>query len=192
METQRRRGNAGKRSSQPASAVIREDEIEKVIAQWTGVPVERIGTENQQDILTLEERLSSRVIGQNEAVSAIVKSLRRARAGLNDPTRPLGVFMLLGPSGVGKTELCKVLSEALFGTEDALIRVDMSEYSEEATASRLIGSPPGYVGYGDGGQLTDAVLKRPYSVVLFDEIEKAHPKIFSLLLQLLDDGQLTR
>ena len=173
------------------SAVIREDEIEKVIAQWTGVPVERIGTENQQDILTLEERLSSRVIGQNEAVSAIVKSLRRARAGLNDPTRPLGVFMLLGPSGVGKTELCKVLSEALFGTEDALIRVDMSEYSEEATASRLIGSPPGYVGYGDGGQLTDAVLKRPYSVVLFDEIEKAHPKIFSLLLQLLDDGQLT-
>lgn len=173
------------------SAVIREDEIEKVIAQWTGVPVERIGTENQQDILTLEERLSSRVIGQNEAVSAIVKSLRRARAGLNDPTRPLGVFMLLGPSGVGKTELCKALSEALFGTEDALIRVDMSEYSEEATASRLIGSPPGYVGYGDGGQLTDAVLKRPYSVVLFDEIEKAHPKIFSLLLQLLDDGQLT-
>lgn len=173
------------------SAVIREDEIEKVIAQWTGVPVERIGTENQQDILTLEERLLSRVIGQNEAVSAIVKSLRRARAGLNDPTRPLGVFMLLGPSGVGKTELCKALSEALFGTEDALIRVDMSEYSEEATASRLIGSPPGYVGYGDGGQLTDAVLKRPYSVVLFDEIEKAHPKIFSLLLQLLDDGQLT-
>lgn len=173
------------------SAVIREDEIEKVIAQWTGVPVERIGTENQQDILTLEERLSSRVIGQNEAVSAIVKSLRRARAGLSDPTRPLGVFMLLGPSGVGKTELCKALSEALFGTEDALIRVDMSEYSEEATASRLIGSPPGYVGYGDGGQLTDAVLKRPYSVVLFDEIEKAHPKIFSLLLQLLDDGQLT-
>ena len=173
------------------SAVIREDEIEKVIAQWTGVPVERIGTENQQDILTLEERLSSRVIGQNEAVSAIVKSLRRARAGLNDPTRPLGVFMLLGPSGVGKTELCKALSEALFGTEDALIRVDMSEYSEEATASRLIGSPPGYVGYGDGGQLTDAVLKRPYSGVLFDEIEKAHPKIFSLLLQLLDDGQLT-
>ena len=173
------------------SAVIKEDEIAKVIAQWTGVPVERIGVDNQQDILTLEERLSKRVIGQGEAISAIAKSLRRARAGLNDPTRPLGVFMLLGPSGVGKTELCKALSEALFGSEDALIRVDMSEYSEEATASRLIGSPPGYVGYGDGGQLTDAVLKRPYSVVLFDEIEKAHPKIFSLLLQLLDDGQLT-
>lgn len=173
------------------SAVIREEEIAKVIAQWTGVPVERVGADDQQDILTLEERLSRRVIGQSEAISAIAKSLRRARAGLNDPTRPLGVFMLLGPSGVGKTELCKALSEALFGSEDALIRVDMSEYSEEATASRLIGSPPGYVGYGDGGQLTDAVLKRPYSVVLFDEIEKAHPKIFSLLLQLLDDGQLT-
>ena len=172
-------------------AVIREDEIARVIAQWTGVPVERIGSDDQQDILTLAERLSRRVIGQDEAISAITKALRRARAGLSDPTRPLGVFMLLGPSGVGKTELCKALSEALFGSEDALIRVDMSEYSEEATASRLIGSPPGYVGYGDGGQLTDAVLKRPYSVVLFDEIEKAHPKIFSLLLQLLDDGQLT-
>ena len=153
--------------------------------------MERIGSDDQQDILTLAERLSRRVVGQDEAISAITKALRRARAGLSDPTRPLGVFMLLGPSGVGKTELCKALSEALFGSEDALIRVDMSEYSEEATASRLIGSPPGYVGYGDGGQLTDAVLKRPYSVVLFDEIEKAHPKIFSLLLQLLDDGQLT-
>ena len=132
-------------------AVIREDEIARVIAQWTGVPVERIGSDDQQDILTLEERLSRRVIGQDEAISAITKALRRARAGLSDPTRPLGVFMLLGPSGVGKTELCKALSEALFGSEDALIRVDMSEYSEEATASRLIGSPPGYVGYGDGG-----------------------------------------
>jgi len=124
-------------------------------------------------------------------VSSVARALRRSRAGLGDPTRPLGVFMLLGPSGVGKTELCKALSEALFGSEESLIRIDMSEYSEEATASRLIGSPPGYVGHGEGGQLTDAVLKRPYSVVLFDEIEKAHPKIFSLLLQLLDDGQLT-
>lgn len=172
-------------------AVIREDEIARVIAQWTGVPVERIGSDDQQDILTLEERLSRRVIGQDEAISAITKALRRARAGLSDPTRPLGVFMLLGPSGVGKTELCKALSEALFGSEDALIRVDMSEYSEEATASRLIGSPPGYVGYGDGGQLTDAVLKRPYSVVLFDEIEKAHSDIQNILLQILEDGTLT-
>lgn len=173
------------------TTVIHADEIAKVVSQWTGVPVERVGSDQQQDILNLENVLAKRVIGQNEAIASIAKALRRARAGLNDPTRPLGVFMLLGPSGVGKTELCKALSEALFGSEDALIRVDMSEYSEEAAASRLIGSPPGYVGYGDGGQLTDAVLKRPYSVVLFDEIEKAHPKIFSLLLQLLDDGQLT-
>ena len=173
------------------TTVIHADEIARVVSQWTGVPVERVGSDQQQDILDLENVLAKRVIGQNEAIASIAKALRRARAGLNDPTRPLGVFMLLGPSGVGKTELCKALSEALFGSEDALIRVDMSEYSEEAAASRLIGSPPGYVGYGDGGQLTDAVLKRPYSVVLFDEIEKAHPKIFSLLLQLLDDGQLT-
>ncbi len=139
----------------------------------------------------LEKTLRRRIVGQDEAISSIARALRRSRAGLGDPTRPLGVFMLLGPSGVGKTELCKALSEALFGSEEALIRIDMSEYSEEATASRLIGSPPGYVGHGEGGQLTDAVLKRPYSVVLFDEIEKAHPKIFSLLLQLLDDGRLT-
>ena len=173
------------------TTVIHADEIAKVVSQWTGVPVEHVGSDQQQDILNLENVLAKRVVGQSEAIASIAKALRRARAGLNDPTRPLGVFMLLGPSGVGKTELCKALSEALFGSENALIRVDMSEYSEEATASRLIGSPPGYVGYGDGGQLTDAVLKRPYSVVLFDEIEKAHPKIFSLLLQLLDDGQLT-
>lgn len=170
---------------------IHAAEIAKVVAQWTGVPVERIGMDDQQDILGLAKTLKRRIIGQDEAVASIARALRRSRAGLGDPTRPLGVFMLLGPSGVGKTELCKALSEALFGSEEALIRIDMSEYSEEATASRLIGSPPGYVGHGEGGQLTDAVLKRPYSVVLFDEIEKAHPKIFSLLLQLLDDGQLT-
>ncbi len=164
-------------------------DIARVVAQWTGIPLERM--DDHGDILHLEEKLSSRVVGQHEAISAIAKALRRAYAGLNDPTRPIGVFMLMGPSGVGKTELCKALSEALFSSEDALIRVDMSEYSEEASASRLIGSPPGYVGHGEGGQLTDAVLKRPYSVVLFDEIEKAHPKIFNLLLQLLDDGQLT-
>ena len=172
--------------------VIHSTEIARVVAQWTGIPVEQVSSAREgQDVLNLEERLSQRVIGQEQEVSTIARALRRARAGLNDPTRPLGVFMMLGPSGVGKTELCKALSEALFGSEDALIRIDMSEYSEEYTASRLIGSAPGYVGYGDGGQLTDAVLKRPYSVVLFDEIEKAHPKIFSLLLQLLDDGQLT-
>ena len=171
--------------------VIRSDEVARVVSQWTGVPAERVGADEQQDILNLENRLKRRVVGQDEAVESVARCLKRSRAGLGDPTRPLGVFMLLGPSGVGKTELCKALSEALFGSEESLIRIDMSEYSEEATASRLIGSPPGYVGHGEGGQLTDAVLKRPYSVVLFDEIEKAHPKIFSLLLQLLDDGQLT-
>lgn len=170
---------------------IHDQDIAKVVAQWTGIPVERMDINHKREILALEERLSRRIVGQKEAIAAIARALRRSQAGLNDPTRPLGVFMLLGPSGVGKTELCKALGEALFGSEEALIRVDMSEYSEEASASRLIGSPPGYVGHGEGGQLTDAVLKRPYSVVLFDEIEKAHPKIFNLLLQLLDDGQLT-
>ena len=175
----------------PDEIVIRAQDVAKVVSQWTGVPVERVGTDQQQDILNLESRLKQRIVGQDEAVQSVARCLRRSRAGLGDPTRPLGVFMLLGPSGVGKTELCKALSEALFGSEESLIRIDMSEYSEEASASRLIGSPPGYVGHGEGGQLTDAVLKRPYSVVLFDEIEKAHHKIFSLLLQLLDDGQLT-
>ena len=182
---------AGWTQENSGEIVIHSAEVAKVVAQWTGVPVERVGADDQQDILNLERTLKRRIVGQDEAISSIARALRRSRAGLGDPTRPLGVFMLLGPSGVGKTELCKALSEALFGSEEALIRIDMSEYSEEATASRLIGSPPGYVGHGEGGQLTDAVLKRPYSVVLFDEIEKAHPKIFSLLLQLLDDGQLT-
>lgn len=170
--------------------VIGPEEISLVVSHWTGIPIARIGSD-EKDVLELEQRLSRRIVGQQEAISVLSRALRRSRAGLNDPTRPLGVFMLLGPSGVGKTELCKALSEALFGSEESLIRIDMSEYAEEASASRLIGSPPGYVGHGEGGQLTDAVLKRPYSVVLFDEIEKAHPKIFNLLLQLLDDGQLT-
>lgn len=165
--------------------------VAKVVAQWTGIPLAQVETDERSDILGLEAKLKRRIIGQDEAVAAVSRALRRSRAGLSDPKRPLGVFMLLGPSGVGKTELCRALSEALFGSEEALIRIDMSEYGEEASASRLIGSPPGYVGHGEGGQLTDAVLKRPYAVVLFDEIEKANPKIFSLLLQLLDDGQLT-
>lgn len=166
-------------------------DVAKVVSQWTGIPMAQVETDERTDILGLEAQLRRRIIGQDEAVAAVSQSLRRSRAGLSDPKRPLGVFMLLGPSGVGKTELCKALSEALFGSEEALIRIDMSEYGEEASASRLIGSPPGYVGHGEGGQLTDAVIKRPYAVVLFDEIEKANPKIFSLLLQLLDDGQLT-
>lgn len=167
------------------------EDVQRVVSRWTGVPLERVRTNEAQGILGLEKQLSKRIIGQEEAIASVAKALRRARAGLNDPSRPLGVFMLLGPSGVGKTELCKALSEALFGSEEALIRIDMSEYSEESSASRLIGSPPGYVGHGEGGQLTDAVMKKPYSIVLFDEIEKANAKVFSLLLQLLDDGHLT-
>lgn len=170
---------------------ITASDCAKVVSQWTGVPLERLGRSAAHDVHHLEERLLSRIAGQDEAVKTVARSIRRSRAGLNDPSRPIGVFMLLGPSGVGKTELCRALSEAMFGSEDALIRIDMSEYAQEASSSRLIGSPPGYVGYGEGGQLTDAVMKRPYSVVLFDEIEKAHPRIFSLLLQLLDDGHLT-
>jgi len=167
------------------------EDVQRVVSSWTGVPLERVCADEAQGILGLEKQLSKRIIGQEEAIASVAKALRRARAGLNDPSRPLGVFMLLGPSGVGKTELCKALSEALFGSEEALIRIDMSEYSEESSASRLIGSPPGYVGHGEGGQLTDAVMKKPYSIVLFDEIEKANAKVFSLLLQLLDDGHLT-
>lgn len=170
---------------------IGASDIARVVSQWTGIPIERVDADEKNSVMQLEEKLFRRIVGQREAVLTVSRAVRRSRAGLNDPSRPLGVFMLLGPSGVGKTELCKALSEALFGSEDALIRIDMSEYAEEASASRLIGSPPGYVGHGEGGQLTDAVMKRPYSIVLFDEVEKAHPKIFSLLLQLLDDGHLT-
>ena len=172
-------------------AVIGRPEIARVVSEWTGIPLEHILTTQQENTLNLQTQLKSRIIGQDAAIDTLARSIRRAQAGLNDPNRPLGVFMLLGPSGVGKTALCKVLSASLFSPEDALIRVDMSEYSEEASMSRLIGSPPGYVGHGEGGQLTDAVLKKPYSVVLFDEIEKAHPKLFSLLLQMIDDGNLT-
>ena len=176
--------------SQPLPA-IGPHEIASIVSEWTGVPVDDMEKTDNSDAPSLESRLAQRVIGQDEAIATIGRAIRRARAGLSDPNRPLGVFMLLGPSGVGKTELCKALSEAQFGRESTLVRIDMSEYSEEASVSRLIGSPPGYVGHGDGGQLTDAVLKQPYSLVLFDEIEKAHPKVYNLLLQLLDDGQLT-
>lgn len=170
---------------------IDEADVARVISQWTGVPVTQITKHNQGDVIDLENRLSQRIFGQSDAVSTVSRALRRAHAGLTDPDRPLGVFMMLGPSGVGKTELCKALSTCLFGSRDALVRIDMSEYSEKSSVAKLIGSPPGYVGHGDGGQLTDAVMKRPYSIILFDEIEKAHPVVFNLLLQLLDDGILT-
>ena len=177
---------AGKRSQR-----VGENEIAQVVSEWTGIPAERLSEEESQRLKKLEERLHQRVIGQEEAVQKLSKAIRRSRAGLQDPRRPIGSFLFLGPTGVGKTELTKALSEALFEDEKALIRLDMSEYIEKHTVSRLLGSPPGYVGYEEGGQLSEKVRRHPYSVVLFDEIEKAHPDIFNVLLQILDDGQIT-
>ncbi|MBQ8093505.1 MAG: ATP-dependent Clp protease ATP-binding subunit, partial [Clostridia bacterium] len=171
--------------------VVIQSDVAKVISTWTGIPTEQILFRGNENLLTLEERLNKRVIGQEEAVRAVCSAMRRSVSGLGDPDRPLGVFLLLGTSGVGKTELCRALAESYYGSEDALIRLDMSEYAEEIALTSLIGSPPGYVGYGDGAKLTDSVLNRPYSVVLFDEIEKAHPKVYNLFLQLLDNGELT-
>ncbi len=167
------------------------DDIADVVANWTGIPVQRMNMVESARLMQLEETLHKRVIGQDEAVSAVSKAIRRARAGLQDPKRPIGSFIFLGPTGVGKTELCRALGEAMFGDEDALIRLDMSEYMEKHTVSRMVGSPPGYVGYEEGGQLTEQVRRKPYSVVLFDEIEKAHPDVFNMLLQILEDGRLT-
>ncbi len=170
---------------------VGEEDIAQVVAGWTGIPVKKMTEEESERLLHLEELLHKRVIGQEEAVSAVSRAIRRARAGLKDPKRPIGSFIFLGPTGVGKTELCRALGEAMFGDEDALIRLDMSEYMEKHTVSRMVGSPPGYVGYDEGGQLTEAVRRKPYSVVLFDEVEKAHPDVFNMLLQILEDGRLT-
>ena len=170
---------------------VNEDEITQVVSQWTGIPVSRMTQDEAERLLNMEEILHRRVVGQDEAIKAVSKAVRRARAGLKDPRRPIGSFIFLGPTGVGKTELCKALGEALFGDEDALIRLDMSEYMEKYSVSRLIGSPPGYVGYDEGGQLTERVRRKPYSVLLFDEVEKAHPDVFNILLQVLEDGRLT-
>jgi ATP-dependent Clp protease ATP-binding subunit ClpC len=170
---------------------VKEEEIAHIVASWTGIPVKKLTEEEADRLLNLEETLHKRVIGQDEAVKAVSRAIRRARAGLKDPNRPVGSFIFLGPTGVGKTELCKALAEVLFGDEDAMIRLDMSEYMERHTVSRLVGSPPGYVGYDDGGQLSERVRRKPYSVVLFDEIEKAHPDVFNILLQILEDGRLT-
>lgn len=166
-------------------------EIAEIVSSWTGIPVAKISEEESQRLLNLEEELHRRIVGQDEAVSAVARAIRRSRVGLKDPRRPIGSFIFLGPTGVGKTELSKALAEAMFGDEDAMIRLDMSEYMEKHTVSRLVGSPPGYVGYDEGGQLTEKVRRKPYSVVLFDEIEKAHPDVFNMLLQILDDGFLT-
>ncbi len=170
---------------------VKADDIAEVVAQWTGIPVQRIAARESDRLLKLEKILSKRVVGQDEAVSAVARAIRRARSGLKDPRRPIGSFLFLGPTGVGKTELARALSEALFGSEDEMIRVDMSEYMEKYSVSRLVGAPPGYVGYDEGGQLADAVRKKPYSVILLDEIEKANPDVFNILLQVLEDGRLT-
>ena len=170
---------------------VRPDDVAEIVAKWTGIPVTRLMESEREKLLHLADQLHKRVVGQDEAVQAVADAVLRARAGLSDPARPTGSFIFLGPTGVGKTELCKTLAEALFDTEDNMVRLDMSEYMEKHSVSRLIGAPPGYVGYDEGGQLTEAVRRKPYSVVLFDEIEKAHPDVFNTLLQLLDDGRLT-
>lgn len=171
--------------------IVTEEDIAAVVAQWTGIPVAKIAEEESETLLHLEEELHKRVVGQDEAVTAVAKAVRRARAGLKDPKRPIGSFLFLGPTGVGKTELARALASSLFGDESAMIRLDMSEYMEKHTVSRLVGAPPGYVGYEEGGQLTDAVRRKPYSVILLDEVEKAHADFFNILLQVLDDGRLT-
>jgi ATP-dependent Clp protease ATP-binding subunit ClpB len=170
---------------------VDEEDIAEVVAKWTNIPVSRLMEGEIQKLIHMEERLHDRVIGQDEAITAVANAIRRARAGLQDPNRPLGSFVFLGPTGVGKTELARALAEFLFDDEHAMIRIDMSEYQEKHTVSRMIGAPPGYVGYDEAGQLTEAVRRRPYSVVLFDEIEKAHPEVLNVLLQVLDDGRLT-
>jgi ATP-dependent Clp protease ATP-binding subunit ClpB len=170
---------------------VLEEEVAQVVSRWTGIPVTRLLEEEVKKLEKMEEILSKRVIGQEEAIRAISNALRRARAGISEENRPLGSFIFLGPTGVGKTETAKALAEFLFNNENALVRLDMSEYMEEHTVSKMIGAPPGYVGYEEGGQLTDKIRRRPYSVILLDEIEKAHPKVFNILLQILEDGRLT-
>ena len=170
---------------------VTEEDIAEVVSKWTGIPVSRLMEGEVEKLIHMEERLHERVIGQDEAVGAVSGALRRSRAGLSDPNRPIGSFLFLGPTGVGKTELARALAEFMFDSEQAMVRIDMSEYMEKHAVARLIGAPPGYVGYEEGGQLTEAVRRRPYSVILLDEIEKAHPDVFNVLLQIMDDGRLT-
>ena len=172
--------------------VITDENIAEVISKWTNIPVKKITQDENEKLRNLENELHKRVIGQNEAIEAVAKSIRRGRVGIKDPNRPIGSFLFLGPTGVGKTETSKALAEVLFGTEDSIIRVDMSEYMESHSTSKLIGSPPGYVGYEEGGYLTKKVKQKPYSIVLFDEIEKAHPDVMNMLLQILEDRKAYR
>lgn len=183
--------NDWQQKNQTKTDTVTEEEIAEIVASWTGIPVKKLAEEESERLIKMEDVLHMRVIGQDEAVKAVSKAIRRGRVGLKDPKRPVGSFIFLGPTGVGKTELCKALAEALFGDENAMIRIDMSEYMEKHSVSRLVGSPPGYVGYEEGGQLTEKVRRKPYSVLLFDEIEKAHPDVFNILLQILEDGRLT-
>ena len=171
--------------------VVREDAIAEVVAKWTGIPVSKLKTSESQKILSLKENLSKRVIGQDDAIEKVSDAILRSRAGINDENRPIGSFLFLGPTGVGKTEIAKALASNLFDSESQIVRIDMSEYMEKFSVSRLVGAPPGYVGYEEGGQWTEAVRRKPYSIVLLDEIEKAHPDVFNILLQVLDDGRLT-
>jgi ATP-dependent Clp protease ATP-binding subunit ClpC len=191
QEERQRRERDWKSGEMDVLSEVDEEEIAEVLSIWTGIPVFKLTEEETEKLLRMEDELHKRIISQEEAIVAVSKAIRRTRAGLKDPKRPSGSFIFLGPSGVGKTELSKVLAEFLFGDEDTLIQLDMSEYMEKHTVSRLIGSPPGYVGYEEGGQLTEAVRRKPFSVVLFDEIEKAHPDVFNTLLQILEDGHLT-
>jgi len=183
--------NAWQEESGQRSGEVTPEEIASIVSQWTGIPATQLTQEESERLLKMEEELHRRIVGQDEAVTAVAKAIRRGRAGLKDPKRPTGSFLFLGPTGVGKTELCKALAASMFGDENAMVRLDMSEYMEKHTVSRLVGSPPGYVGYDEGGQLTEKIRRRPYCVVLFDEIEKAHPDVFHILLQILEDGRLT-
>ena len=170
---------------------VTEEDIAEVVSMWTGIPVTRLAMEDMERLLHMESALHSRIIGQHEAINVVSKAVRRARAGIKDPRRPIGSFIFLGPTGVGKTELVRALAEFMFGSEDAMIRLDMSEFMERHTVARLMGAPPGYVGYDEGGQLTEAVRRKSYCAILLDEIEKAHPEVFNILLQIFDDGHLT-
>ena len=189
-ELARARGRT-RRPSRMVKEEVDEDDVAAVVARWTGIPVDKLLEGETEKLIHMEERLHERVVGQHEAVEAVANALRRARSGLQDPNRPIGSFVFLGPTGVGKTELARALAEFMFDDERAMVRLDMSEYQERHTVARLIGAPPGYVGFDEGGQLTEAVRRRPYSVVLLDEIEKAHAEVFDVLLQILDDGRLT-
>jgi len=179
------------RSETDEGPKVTAEDIAEVVSMWTGIPVSRIAGDESQRLLQMEEELKKRIVGQDEAISVISRAVRRARAGLKDPRRPIGSFIFLGPTGVGKTELTKALAEFLFGSEDALLQLDMSEFMERHNVSRLVGAPPGYVGYEDAGQLTEYVRRRPYCIVVFDEIEKAHPDVFNMLLQIMEEGRLT-